>query len=122
MHDEIFMSLQPSIGSSHFLDNLLNTFYGGINLNASEKNRMFIICKRKMSTICHAYCSIMKFMAQSKPFHEFLFNSTIINDIEPTDWWKSQTTGKMMKVFLRMTQQLFNAQASASVKRIIVII
>ena len=32
------------------------------------KTRTFIICKRKLLTICHAYCSTMKFMAKSKTF------------------------------------------------------
>ena len=32
--------------------------------------------------------TIMKFMSKSKPFHEFLFDSTIFNEIEPIDWFK----------------------------------
>ena len=66
--------------------------------------------------------TIMKFMAKSKSFHEFLFDSTIVNEIEPIDRWKSQTTGNNDESVLGMTQQLFSAQASASVERIIVII
>ena len=63
----------------------------------------------------------MKFMAKSKPFHELLFDSSIVNEIEPIDWWKSQTIGNNDKSVLGMTQQLFSAQAFASVERIIVI-
>ena len=66
--------------------------------------------------------TIMKFMVKSKPFHEFLFNSTTINETEPTDSWKSQTIGNNDEIVLGMTQWLFSAQASASVGRIIVII
>ena len=82
---------------------------------------MFFTCKGKMLTICHAYFSTVKFMAKSKPFHEFLFVSTIVNDIEPFNWWKSQTTENNDESVLRMIQQLFRVQASASVDRIIVI-
>ena len=42
-------------------------------------------------------------MAKSKPFHEFLFDSTIINEIEPIDWWESQTIGNNNKSILGMT-------------------
>lgn len=63
--------------------------------------------------------TIIKFMAKSEPFHDFLFDSTIVNEIEPADWWKSQTTGNNNKGILEMTEQLFTAQASsASVERI----
>ena len=65
--------------------------------------------------------TIMKFMAKSKPFHEFLFDSTIINKREPIDRRKSQTIENNDESALGMIQQLFSAQASASVERIIVI-
>ena len=58
-----------------------------------------------MFTVCHAYCSVKKFMAKSKPFYEFLFDSTIINDLEIIDWLKSQTTVNNDERVLRMTQQ-----------------
>ena len=45
-------------------------------------------------------------MPKSKPFHEFLFDSTIVNEIEPIDWWKSQTTRNCVESVLRMIQQL----------------
>ena len=43
-------------------------------------------------------------MTKSKPFHEFLFDFTIINEIEPISWWKSQTMGNNDKTVLGMTQ------------------
>ena len=53
----------------------------------------------------------MKFMAKSKLFHELLFDSTIVNGIEPIDWCKSQTVRNNDKSILGMAQQLFSAQA-----------
>ena len=53
---EIFSdSYNQALGSPHFLDYLMNPHCAGIDLNASEKNRIFIICKRKIFSICHAY-------------------------------------------------------------------
>ena len=49
------------------------------------------------------------------------FYSTIINETGLIDWWKSQTIENNDKSVLGMTQQLFSAQAFASVERIIVI-
>ena len=60
-------------------------------------------------------------MVKSKPFHEFLFDTTIVNEIEPMDWQKLQTIGNNGESDLRMAQQLFSAQTSASVERITVI-
>ena len=53
--------------------------------------------------------TIMKFMAKSKSFYELLFDSTIINEIEPIDWWKSKTVENNGKSVIGMTQQLFGA-------------
>ena len=60
-------------------------------------------------------------MAKSKPFHKFIFDSPIVNEVEPTDRWKSQTIGNNDECVLGMIQLLFSAQTSASVQRIIVI-
>ena len=64
--------------------------------------------------------NIMKFMAKRKCFHEFIFESTIVNEIEPIDKWKSQTIGNNNESVLGMNQQLLSVQVSASVERIIV--
>ena len=45
-------------------------------------------------------------MAKSKSFNEFLFDSTIINDIEPVGCLKLQSTGNNDESVLRMTHQL----------------
>ena len=49
MHEEFFISLQPSIGSPHFLDCLLDPHYAGNNLNASEKTECLLFAKEKCS-------------------------------------------------------------------------
>ena len=59
-------------------------------------------------------------MANSNSFHELVFDSTVINEIEPIDWWKSQTIANNDKSVLEMTQSLFSAQAFASVEELIV--
>ena len=41
----------------------------------------------------------MKFMTKLKSFHKLVFDSSTINEIEPKDWWKSQTIGNNDKVF-----------------------
>ena len=111
------------MGSPHFFDYLINPYYFGISQNASKKNRIYI-CKRKNSTqedFTKRKNTIMKFMPKSKSFHYLIFNSTFINEVEPVDWWKSQTIGNNDKSVLGMTQ-LFSAQAFASAERMIVII
>jgi hypothetical protein len=63
----------------------------------------------------------MKFQAKSEPFHQFLFDSEIVNKVNPIDWWKSQITESdgLEKKVLEMISQLFTAQASsASAERI----
>ena len=51
----------------------------------------------------------------------FFSISTIVNHVQPIDWWKSQITGNNDENVLRMIQQLSSALASASVERIIAI-
>ena len=48
----------------------------------------------------------MKFMAKSKPSHEFFFYSNEVNENEPIDRWKSQTTRNNDESILGMTKQL----------------
>ena len=47
--------------------------------------------------------TIVKFIVKSRPFEELLFNSTVLNEIEPIDWWKSQTIRNNDKSVLGMT-------------------
>ena len=53
--------------------------------------------------------TIVKFMVKSNPFHELLFDSTILNEIETINSWKSQTVWNNNERVLGMTQQLYNA-------------
>ena len=80
----------------------MNPHYDGINPNASEKAEYLLFAKEKYS---HSIMlTIMKFKAKSKPFHEFLFNSTIVNEIESTERWKSQIIGNNNESVFGMTQ------------------
>ena len=75
-------------------------------MNASETTKFLLFAKEKYFQ--SVMPTVMKFVAKSKPFHELLFDFTIINEIEVIDWWKSlclitvAVLGIMIKV-LRMT-------------------
>ena len=89
------------LGSPSFFRLFFELHYSVINLNAFKKTECLLLAKEKHCQSVIA--TIMKFIAKLKPLHEFLFNAIIVNDIEPTDWWKSQTTWNNEESVLRMT-------------------
>lgn len=108
-----------ALGPPHFLAYLLDPRYAGIKLSAAEKSECLIFAKEKYSQ--SVVPTLMKFQAKSEPFHQFLFDSDIVNKVNPIDWWKSQITENdgSGKNVIGMISQLFTAQASsASVERI----
>lgn len=114
-----FTRYNQALGPPHFLAYLLDPRFAGINLSAAEKTECLLFAKEKYSE--NVMPIVMKFIAKSEPFHDFLFDSNIISKIHPIDWWKSQITGNdtFSKNILQMIEQLFSAQASsASVERV----
>lgn len=107
-----------ALGPPHFLAYLLDPRYVGIKLSAAEKSECLLFAKEKYSQ--SVMPTLMKFQAKSEPFHQFLFDSDIVNKVNPIDWWKSQIENDgFEKNILGMISQLFTAQASsASVERI----
>ena len=73
-------------------------------MTQKKHNAKYLQKKNTLNLSC-----LLKFMIKSKPFREFLFDSTIVNEIEPTDWWKSQTTKNYDEHVLRMNQQSFSS-------------
>nr|XP_042907854.1 uncharacterized protein LOC122271260 [Parasteatoda tepidariorum] len=108
-----------ALGPPHFLANLLDPRYAGINLTPVEKTESLIFINEEYPQSIMPV--IFKYQAKSEPFHEFLFNPNIVNQVSPIDWWKSQIAGnvEVKNAVLDMISQLFTAQASsASVERV----
>ena len=70
----------------------MDPHFAGINLNASDKTECFLFVKEKCSQFVMSTIVQRNLWQNQKPFKESLFDSIIVNDIEPIDWGESQTT------------------------------
>lgn len=101
---------EMAMSPAHFSANLLHPKFKGENLSSEQITEALLYIE-----VYHkeAMPFVVKYRAMTDPFHKFLFEDHVVNNVGPLEWWmslKNQINGQTMD----LVTQLHTAVASSA--------
>lgn len=101
---------EMAMSPAHFAANLLHPKYRGENLTSEDISEALLFIEAYHR---EAMPYVVKYRAMTDPFHNFLFEDHVVNQVGPLEWWQSlkkQINGQTMN----FVAQLHTAVASSA--------
>jgi hypothetical protein len=107
--------IQQALSPYHLLANIMHPKYRGQSLTEAELNTGMELASTQYGQIVW---HLINLKAQASPFQKYMFSDSVLTNVQPLDWWKSQSD-RLHPDKITVANQLLTATASsAGVERI----
>lgn len=107
--------IQQALSSHHFLANLMHPRYRGQTLTDEEHEAAMELASTHHNMIVP---NLINLKAQASPFLTYMFADTVIQSVQPVDWWRSHGN-RLHPDTIHVAKQLLTAiSSSAGVERV----
>ncbi|KAI6648586.1 Transposase [Oopsacas minuta] len=104
-----------ALTAAHYLANLMDPRYRGINLSKDEVDAGLELCSLDYTSCLP---TVINFRAVAGPFKSFMFTEEVLKAISPLTWWESQKSTLESDVIVLCRKILGGVASSAGVERI----